>query len=233
MAGTGEKLSNAVEAYFGELKEVRASGGGTDELSYYPALEKLLRAVGGSLKPKVFPVSNLADRGAGHPDFGLYAAKQKQKGHPREGPPPEHGVVEVKPTDDDAWLTADGAQVGGYWQQYRLVLVTNFRDFVLVGTDAGRPEKLETLRLAENADEFWRNVGKPRAFARTAGAGLIEYLARVPVASVCARGAEGPGVAARLLRPRRAGAGRGGGRCTLAQGGALGAGGGAGRPLRG
>ena len=179
MAGTSEKLSNAVEAYFDELGKVRASGGGTGEPSYYPALANLLGAVGGSLKPKVFPVSNLADQGAGHPDFGLYAAKQMQKGRPREGQPPERGVIEVKPTTDDAWLTAEGAQVSGYWQQYRLVLVTNFRDFVLVGTDAGRPEKLETFRLAESADEFWRNVEKSRAFARTAGAGLVEYLARV------------------------------------------------------
>ena len=179
MAGTSEKLSNAVEAYFDELGTVRASGGGTGELSYYPALANLLGAVGGSLKAKVFPVSNLADQGAGHPDFGLYAAKQMQKGRPREGQPPERGVIEVKPTTDDAWLTAEGTQVSGYWQQYRLVLVTNFRDFVLVGTDAGRPEKLETFRLAESADEFWRNVEKPRAFARRAGAGLVEYLARV------------------------------------------------------
>ena len=51
---------------------------------------------------------------------------------------------------------------------------------MLVGeNDAGRPEKLETFRLAESAGEFWRNVEKPRAFARTAGAGLVEYLARV------------------------------------------------------
>ena len=179
MAGTSEKLRVAVEAYFDELGKVRASGGGTGELSYYPALTNLLRAVGGSLKPKVFPVSNLADQGAGHPDFGLYVAKQMQKGRPREGLPPERGVIEVKPTADDAWLTAAGDQVSRYWQQYRLVLVTNFRDFVLVGADAGRPEKLETFRLAESADDFWRSVQKPRTFARTAGAGLVEYLARV------------------------------------------------------
>ena len=179
MAGTSEKLSNAVEAYFDELRKVRASGGGTGELSYYPALARLLGAVGGSLKPKVFPVTNLSDQGAGHPDFGLYAAKQMQKGRPREGQPPERGVIEVKSTAESAWLTADGAQVSRYWKQYRLVLVTNFRDFVLVGTDAGRPEKLETFRLAESADQFWRNVEKPRTFARTAGAGLVEYLARV------------------------------------------------------
>ena len=32
------------------------------------------------LKPKVFCVGELADQGAGHPDFGLYAAKQVQRG---------------------------------------------------------------------------------------------------------------------------------------------------------
>ena len=143
------------------------------------SLANLLRAVGGSLKPKVFPVSNLSDQGAGHPDFGLYAAKQVKKGQPREGQTPEHGVIEVKPAADDAWLTAEGAQVSRYWKQYRLVLVTNLRDFVLVGEDdVGRPEKLESFRLAEGADEFWRSVEKPRAFARAVGAGLGEYLAR-------------------------------------------------------
>ena len=163
----------------GAVHKVRASGGGTGELSYYPALTNLLHAVGGSLKPRVFPVSNLSDQGAGHPDFGLYAAKQVKKGQPREGQTPEHGVIEVKPAADDAWLTAEGAQVSRYWKQYRLVLVTNLRDFVLVGEDdAGRPEKLESFRLAEGADEFWRSVEKPRAFARAVGAGLGEYLAR-------------------------------------------------------
>ena len=180
MAGASEKLSNAVETYFGEFKEVRASGGGTGELSYYPALEKLFRAVGGSLKPKVFPVSNLSDQGAGHPDFGLYAAKQVQKGRPREGQPPERGVVEVKPVTDDAWLTATSDQVSRYWGRYQQVLVTNTRDFVLVGEDAaGRPAKLETFRLAASAEDFRRKLEKPRTFARTASAGLVEYLARV------------------------------------------------------
>ena len=61
-------------------------GGGTDELSYYPALTNLLNAVGGTLRPKVFCVSQLAQQGAGHPDFGLYAARQVQRGQPKQGP---------------------------------------------------------------------------------------------------------------------------------------------------
>ncbi len=171
--------TTAVEAYFADLGRVRASGGATGERSSYGPLASLLNAVGASLKPKVFCIGELADQGAGHPDFGLYAAKQVQRGRPREGQMPERGVVEVKSADDDAWLTAKGDQVSRYWARYRLVLVTNTRDFVLLGEDAaGRPAKLETFTLADRADEFWRKLDKPRAFAVDVGTGLGEYLAR-------------------------------------------------------
>ena len=57
--------------------------------------------------------------------------------------------MEVKSTGDDAWVTASGEQVTRYWGLYRQVLVTNYRDFVLVGQDpAGQRVKLETYRLA-------------------------------------------------------------------------------------
>ena len=172
-------LTTAAETYFADLGRVRASGGATGERSSYGPLANLLNAVGAALKPKVFCVQELADQGAGHPDFGLYAAKQVQRGQPREGQTPERGVVEVKAADDDAWLTAAGDQVSRYWGRYRLVLVTNTRDFVLVGEDAaGRPAKLETFRLADGADDFRRKLEKPRAFAREVGAGLGEYLCR-------------------------------------------------------
>ena len=180
MAGTTTKLTAAVEDYFADLRRMRASGGATGELSTYPALSNLLNAVGGVLKPKVFCVSQLAQQGAGHPDFGLYAAKQVQKGgQPREGQLPECGVVEVKPADDDAWLTAESAQVSRYWDKYRLVLVTNTRDFVLVGEDAaGNPAKLETFRLANSGDAFESRLKAPRAFAKDVGVALGEYLCR-------------------------------------------------------
>ena len=179
MTGPDRKLIAAVEEYFADLCRVRASGGGTGERSYYPALANLLGAVGHGLKPKVFCVLEGADQGAGHPDFALYTAKQVQRGRPRDGQVPERGVVEVKGVGGDAWVTANSDQVSRYWGRYRLVLVTNLRDFVLVGADAsGDPAKLETFRLAENADDFWRRLEKPRAFAREAGAGLGEYLCR-------------------------------------------------------
>lgn len=179
MAVPSNKLIAAVEAYFASLGQVHASGGGTRELSYYPALDALFGAVGASLKPKVYPVSNLANQGAGHPDFGLYSAKQVQKGCPRDGQRPERGVVEVKGADDSAWLTAEGDQVTRYWNRYELVLVTNTRDFVLVGKDSlGIPAKLETFRLAASEEEFWRKIDNPRVFARESAASFGEYLAR-------------------------------------------------------
>ena len=179
MTGIRTKLKAAVEDYLDDLRRIRASGGATGELSYYPPLSNLLNAVGGALRPKVFCISEMAQQGAGHPDFGLYAAKQVQKGQPREGQFPECGVVEVKSAGDDAWLTANSGQVSKYWNKYRLVLVTNTRDFVLLGEDtAGKPAKLETFQLAESAAAFESKLQRPRSYAGEVGAGLGEYLCR-------------------------------------------------------
>ena len=174
------KLAQAVESYFTELRLVRGSGGATNERSLYVPLANLLNAVGGALRPKVFCVQELADQGAGHPDFGLYTTQQVQKGQPKSGQKPERGVVEVKPVADDAWLTASGDQVSRYWDGYRRVLVTNARDFVLMGEDAsGQPVRLETFRIAASDTEFNARLERPRAFANEVGAGLGEYLGRV------------------------------------------------------
>ncbi len=92
MAATNTRLTAAVEAYFADLRRVRASGGATGERSSYGPLAGLLNAVGATLKPKAFCVLELADQGAGHHDFGLYTARQGQRGQPREGQAPERGV---------------------------------------------------------------------------------------------------------------------------------------------
>ena len=174
------KINQAVEAYFTELRRVRGSGGATEERSLYVPLANLLNSVGGALRPKVFCVQELADQGAGHPDFGLYTTQQVQKGKPKSGQKPERGVVEVKPVDDDAWLTAASAQVNQYLEGYRSVLVTNARDFVLVGEDAaGQLVQLETFRLADSEASFDARVQHPRAFANEVSAELGEYLIRV------------------------------------------------------
>ena len=179
MPANNKKLTAAMETYFDDLRSIRASGGGTHERSYYPPLVNLLNAVGSSLRPRVFCVSEMAGQGAGHPDIGLFGAKQLQSGRLKQGQTPEAGVVEVKPARDDAWLTAGSDQVSGYWGLYRLVLVTNTRDFVLLGEDGqGNPAKLETFRLAGSAADFESKLQHPRAFAHAAGLALSEYLGR-------------------------------------------------------
>ncbi len=176
---TPPKLTPAIQTYLEALRNIRASGGATAELSYHTPLNNLLTAVGAALKPRVHCVGELADMGAGRPDLGLYAARQIQRGRPRDGQLPECGVVEVKPASDDAWLTADTAQVSRYWNRHRLVLVTNTRDFVLLGEDAaGNPARLETFRLAPTHDEFESRLETPRKFAQHIGPALGEYLSR-------------------------------------------------------
>ncbi len=176
------KLTRALESYFTELRQLRASGGATGERSYYPVLANLLNAVGATLKPKVVCIGELADSGAGHPDFGLFAAKQLQTARARDRPHqqlPERGVVELKPLADDIWLATESDQIGRYLERYRLVLVTNARDFVLVGRDtSGRPTRLETLRLAQDTETFDRRLERPRSLAQEVGQSLGEYLRR-------------------------------------------------------
>ena len=59
------------------------------------------------------------------------------------------------------------------------MLVTNTRDFVLLGEDAsGDPAKLERFSLARSKGEFESELEEPRSFARKVGAGLGEYLCR-------------------------------------------------------
>lgn len=175
--------AQVLEDYFRSLLEIRSTGAATKETSYYSALSNLMNEVGKELKPKVRCILQLANKGAGNPDGGLFTPEQFQKGagaQPLAGQVPSRGVIEVKGTGDDAWVTADGKQVSKYWGQYHQVLVTNYRDFVLVGQDInGKPVKLETYRLAESEAAFWAKAAHPRAFALEHEMSFIEYLRRV------------------------------------------------------
>ncbi len=172
-----------LEDYLRELRDIRASGAGVAETSYYTPLANLLNETGKSLKPKVRCILQLANRGAGQPDGGLFTQEQLRRADhnkPLLGQSPNRGVIEVKSTRDDAWVTADGSQVSRYWDKYRQVLVTNYRAFVLVGQDdGGRPVKLESYRLASDEAEFWAKAAHPRSVANEHEAPFTEYLRRV------------------------------------------------------
>ncbi len=172
-----------VENYLKTLSEIHRTGGATAETSYYAALETLLNAEGAKLKPKVRAVAQLANTGAGSPDFGLFTANQFQRSkddRPIEGAPPERGVIEVKGWKDDSFVTSQTEQVTKYWKHYGLVLVTNYRDFVLIGRDAlGQPLRLETYRIAESETGFHNLVAHPRKTAEVQGERLLDFLRRV------------------------------------------------------
>jgi hypothetical protein len=179
MVNPAEKI---VQDYLARMAQIRSTGGATSETSFYSALENLLNEIGKTLKPVVICNGQLRDQGAGHPDFGLYSKTQCAKGEPRPGQSeiPERGVVEVKAPSDDTLRTASGTQATKYFGRYRLVLVTNYRDFVLVGEDAqGRATKLESFRLANTEAEFWSRAQTPRKYAQEVGQSLAEYLKRV------------------------------------------------------
>ena len=174
---------NFLETFLKELSEIHSSGAAVKETSYYGPLANLLNDIGKTLKPKVKCIINLQNQGAGLPDGGLFTQEQFQKAgdlEPMAGQMPARGVIEVKSTGDDAWVTAAGEQVTRYWGRYRLVLVTNYRDFVLVGQDpTGKPVKLETYRLAESEKEFWEAAAHHQKTVKAHGERLIEYLKRV------------------------------------------------------
>lgn len=173
-----------LETYLAELMAIRATGAGVKETSYYPALANLLNSLGEQLRPKVRCVLTLANRGAGLPDGGLFTPDQFQKleggAEPLPGGLPARGVIEVKSTGDDAFVIAQGEQVTRYWGHYRQVLVTNYRDFVLVGEDAGsHAARLECYRLAKSEKDFWAQAAHPRKMAEAHATRFIEFLRRV------------------------------------------------------
>ncbi|MGD1000116.1 MAG: type ISP restriction/modification enzyme [Candidatus Brocadiia bacterium] len=180
------------------MRDIHDTGAATDETSYYPALSNLLDEIGKTLKPKVRCVQTPADSGAGLPDFGLFTADQIRKNDPNpmarstapgmQGQLPARGVVEVKGPAEDVTKVAESEQVKRYSAKYGVVLVTNYRDFLLLGRDAqSNPLPAERFTLAESASAFWKLAAQPRKAAEekdaqkeaAQGARFCEYLKRV------------------------------------------------------
>lgn len=173
--------SHVVETYVRDLHAIRASGSAVRETSYYGPLERLLNEIGKLLKPRVRCVLTLRNQGVGIPDGGLFTADQFQKagtGELQNGQLPSRGVIEVKGAQADVQVIARSEQVKKYLGRYGQVLVTNYRDFVLVASGAdGGVALLETFHLAHSEAEFWSS--DPSALATTRGEQFTEYLKRV------------------------------------------------------
>ena len=94
----------------------------------------------------------------------------------------------MKGVADKTWLTADTKQVSKYFGAYRLVIVSNLRDFLIIGEGPnGEASRLEGFRLAPNAKAFWEMVATPRKSAELIGRAFGEYLMRALTLSVALR----------------------------------------------
>ncbi len=173
---------NPLETYLQSLYEIHSSGAGVPETSGYSPLANLLNEVGKFLKPRVRCIINIANRGAGLPDGGFFTPDQFQRraqGELIEGQLPSRGCIEVKSTKENIDDIAESEQVRRYLNRYRQVLVTNYRDFILIGLDANANlVKRERFILATNEAEFWELAANPRTGSEL-GERFSEYLKRV------------------------------------------------------
>jgi hypothetical protein len=171
-----------IEQYLSGLSSKRSSGSATPETSFYGTLENLLNAVGAELKPRVHAILPIKNRGAGIPDGGLLTPDQFPKtgeAEPLPGTIPSRGAIEAKPASDDVEKIAHSEQVAKYLNRYKQVLVTNFREFLLVtrGRD-GKPVKGERYRLAASEPAFWAAAAHPRLMAEEHGDRFADFLKR-------------------------------------------------------
>jgi hypothetical protein len=176
-------MPNAVETYLAELRDIRASGAAAKETSGYGTLANLFNDIGRTLKPKVRCIIQLKNSGAGMPDGGFFTPDQMRNAdteQPLLGQQPSRGVVEVKSTSEEIEAIAETEQVCKYLGRYGQVLVTNYRDFLLLKRRPGDvPEKLESFRLAGSEAAFWSAAAHPRKTETEIGGRFTEYLKRV------------------------------------------------------
>ena len=170
------ELKQAVRDYLKAIAAVQHIG--TPELSHYTALDNLFDAVGAELKPPVRAIVHPSEPGSDQPDIGFFSDAGKQTLLTADTA--DRGVVEVKSADADLEQIIKSDQVARYWRTHRLVLVTNLRQFALVGEDSdGAKSVLERYSLAESVDEFTEQLRHPQATANRYGQLLGEYLARI------------------------------------------------------
>lgn len=169
-----------LETFLREVRAIHDSGAGVAETSYYPALSTLLNAAGRELRPSVRCIINLKSKGAGIPDGGFFTPDQldtSSDGAPQAGQLPARGALEVKGVGEDISRVVEGEQVKKYLTRYGQVLVTNLREWVLVGRDeAGSLKHLETYKLAKSQGAFWDATRNRQKTVEEHGDGLLAFL---------------------------------------------------------
>ena len=205
---------NPVEAYLQELRDIRASGATVPETSGYGALATLLTEVGDKLKPKVRCTHQPGQRRRRHSRRRSVHGQPVSQGRRRAAVRPAaraRGHRGQADQSDDAHAVARSEQVRRYLEKYRQVLVTTYREFVLVGYDLdGEAQTLESFSLAPQRS---RVLGARRASGQRRRPGGRRAPHRVPAPRHAAPGAHRlaarPRLVSRQLRPRGASADRG------------------------
>ena len=169
-----------LELFLNSANAVHNTGGGTKETSFYTALNNLLNGIGNDLKPKVKCVMQLKNLGAGNPDGGLFTPDQfdRKTGEAKDGIP-SRGVIEVKAPVELVDDTAATGQITKYWDRYKLVLVTNLRDWLLLGERNGQRVTLERFSLASNEAAFWALAQHSSKAQTELGEAFQDFLTRV------------------------------------------------------
>lgn len=172
----------ALEDYLRSLSEDHRTGEAVAETAGYGALQNLLNAAGEALSPRVRTVINTRNRGAGLPDGGLFTSDQfeRRESAPIPGQIPERGAVEVKGPNDEVREIAESEQVARYLKLYGQVLVTNYREFLLVEWDpTGQAAEVDFYSLADSPEKFWRDAESRRDTAAEHSHKLDVFLKRV------------------------------------------------------
>lgn len=176
--------STPLDDYLSKIYSIHASGTGVKETSYYPELNNLFNAIGKQLKPRVSGILNPKSKGAGIPDFGFYTSTQLKRGevNPKQAVNPERGAVEAKGASQDLDKLAESAQVLKYLKLYRLVLITNLREFLLLEIDdSDNVIHRERYSIGKDEATFWASANHEQREATVAlhNERLTEFLRRV------------------------------------------------------
>ena len=148
------------------------------ETSGYGALATLLNEIGHHLKPKVQCSSIPPTAAPASPTAACLSQTSSRRATEQlPGQLPQRGAIEVKPPSTNARVVARGDQVTKYLEKYRQVLVTSYREFVLVGYDAeGRRSAAGKLLAGIERGRLLDTRLAPRKAAVAHGERLAEFL---------------------------------------------------------
>jgi len=137
---------DAILTFFTNVRDTHVSGVGAKKPHTTPTLQTcLIRLVSHEAQGTVHhPPAQHRRRSTGS-RFDHNRPEVAAEGPLADGLNPARGVMDTKSPGDDALATANSEQVLKYLNKYGLVLVTNLRDFILVGRVHGNRPSLSAL----------------------------------------------------------------------------------------